>query len=227
MCGIAGVLGINNATTSIKNMLKAMHHRGPDDFGTFEDDKIVLGHKRLSIIDLSPAGHQPMCNQKGNIIIAFNGEIYNYQELKGLLRQNIILKSTTDTEVIAELWQTYGTDLIKKLRGMFAISIWNKDTKQLILARDHMGIKPLYYWQYNNQLVFASEIKGMLASELIAKKINPSALTNYLANGYVQQPDTFIENVKMLPPASYLIWDGATLQIILGDYRYLSKPTRN
>lgn len=213
MCGIAGIIGVENKLPHVKKMLDAMHHRGPDDWGTFEDKKAVLGHKRLSIIDLSPAGHQPMTNQKGNLTIAFNGEIYNYQELKALLPVNTILKSTTDTEVILELWETYGTDLLKKLRGMFAISIWNKVTKQLILARDHMGIKPLYYWQQNDQLVFASEIKGMLASGLIAKKINHDALSQYLANGYVQQPDTFIENVKMLPPASYLIWDGATSQI--------------
>lgn len=213
MCGIAGILGVENALPHVRKMLDAMHHRGPDHWGTFEDKKAVLGHKRLSIIDLSPAGHQPMSNQKGNLMIAFNGEIYNYQELKALLPENTVLKSTTDTEVLVELWETYGTELLKKLRGMFAISIWNKATKQLILARDHMGIKPLYYWQQNNQLVFASEIKGMLASGLIAKKINPNALPQYLANGYVQQPDTFIEKVQMLPPASYLIWDGTTTQI--------------
>lgn len=206
MCGIAGIVGINNASTHVKNMLEAMHHRGPDDWGTFENGPITLGHKRLSIIDLSTAGHQPMTNSKGDTSIVFNGEIYNYQELKSLLPQNTSLKSNTDTEVILELWATLGKDVLPKLRGMFALAIWNTQTQELILARDHMGIKPLYYHINNNQLVFASEIKGMLASGLVTKKINPKAVYQYLANGYITQPNTIIEGVSMLDPASCLIW---------------------
>lgn len=208
MCGIAGIVGANNKLLDVQRMLEAMHHRGPDDWGTFEQNNVVLGHKRLSIIDLSPAGHQPMTNQQGNITITFNGEIYNYQELKDLLPKNIILKSTTDTEVILELWNILGPAIFPKLRGMFAIAIWDETKKELILARDHMGIKPLYYQLKNNHLIFASEIKGMLASGLVEKKINTTALNQYLANGYVMQPSTFIEHVLMLPPASYLVWDG-------------------
>ena len=206
MCGIAGVVGINNALTHVKNMLEAMHHRGPDDWGIYEDETTVLGHKRLSIIDLSPAGHQPMTSSKGDTTIVFNGEIYNYQELKNLLPKETKLKSTTDTEVILELWTTLGKDMFPKLRGMFTLVIWNIITKELVLARDHMGIKPLYYHTKNNQLVFASEIKGMLASGLIKKQINNSAVYQYLANGYIMQPDTIIEDIKMLEPASCLIW---------------------
>lgn len=183
-----------------------MHHRGPDDWGIFEEEEVVLGHKRLSIIDLSPAGHQPMTNKKGDITIVFNGEIYNYQELKNLLPENTNLKSNTDTEVVLELWQTLGKDVLPKLRGMFALAIWNSKTQELVLARDHMGIKPLYYQVKNNQLVFASEIKGMLASGLVNKKINDKAIYQYLANGYIMQPDTIIEEIKMLEPASCLIW---------------------
>lgn len=206
MCGIAGVIGISNAASHVKNMLEAMHHRGPDNWGIYEDKNTVLGHKRLSIIDLSPAGHQPMTNSKGDTTIVFNGEIYNYQELKNLLPKDTKLKSTTDTEVILELWATLGKDMFPKLRGMFALVIWNTITKELVLARDHMGIKPLYYYTKNNQLVFASEIKGMLASGLIKKQINNIAVYQYLANGYIMQPDTIIEDIKMLEPASCLIW---------------------
>lgn len=183
-----------------------MHHRGPDDWGVYEDEDITLGHKRLSIIDLSPAGHQPMTNRKGDTTIVFNGEIYNYQELKDLLPQNTILKSSTDTEVILELWATLGKKVLPKLRGMFALAIWDNNTQELVLARDHMGIKPLYYQIKNKQLIFASEIKGMLASGLVDKKINNQAVQQYLASGYIMQPDTIIEGVKMLEPASYLTW---------------------
>jgi asparagine synthase (glutamine-hydrolysing) len=206
MCGIAGVVGINNALTHVKNMLEAMHHRGPDDWGIYEDETTVLGHKRLSIIDLSPAGHQPMTSSKGDTTIVFNGEIYNYKELKDLLANNATLKSNTDTEVILELWNIMGKDLFPKLRGMFALAIWNKNTQELVLARDHMGIKPIYYNIKNNELVFASEIKGMLASGLIDKKINNKAIQHFLASGYIMQPDTIIDGVNMLEPASCLIW---------------------
>jgi asparagine synthase (glutamine-hydrolysing) len=213
MCGIAGIVGCDNGLPHVKNMLEAMHHRGPDDWGTFEDSDVVFGHKRLSIIDLSPAGHQPMTNKQGDVTIVFNGEIYNYQELKELLPKHITLKSTSDTEVILELWATYGVSLFSRLRGMFALSVWDAGKKQLVLARDHMGIKPLYYQVKNKQLVFGSEIKGMLASGLVESKINQKALTQYLANGYVMQPDTFIETVKMLPPASFLIWNREAAEI--------------
>jgi asparagine synthase (glutamine-hydrolysing) len=208
MCGIAGVIGRDNTSQHVKNMLEAMHHRGPDDWGIFEEEGVVLGHKRLSIIDLSPAGHQPMTNRKGDITIIFNGEIYNYQELKSLLpEQQTHLKSTTDTEVILELWATLGKDILPKLRGMFALAVWNASSRELILARDQMGIKPLYYQIKNNQLVFASEMKGMLASGLVEKNINNKAVYPYLANGYIMQPDTIIEDVQMLEPASCLIWE--------------------
>ena len=153
-------------------MLDAMHHRGPDDWGVHVDGDISLGHKRLSIIDLSPSGRQPMTNRKGDITIVFNGEIYNYQELKSLLPEDTRLKSTTDTEVILELWAKLGKHVLPKLRGMFAMAVWNTNSGEIILARDHMGIKPLYYQIKNNQLVFASEMKGMLASGLVEKKIN-------------------------------------------------------
>lgn len=210
MCGIAGILGIENSLSNLKDMLEAMHHRGPDDVGTFESGPITLGHKRLSIIDLSAAGHQPMTNQTGDVTIVFNGEIYNYQELKSLLPASIKLKSNTDTEIILELWKIKGTDLFPKLRGMFAIAIWDERNHELVLARDHMGIKPLYYQIKNKQLIFASELKGMLASGYVPKKINTTALTQYLTYGYILQPTTILDEVHMLEPASYLIYRNGT-----------------
>ena len=206
MCGIAGIIGLDKASLHLKYMLDAMHHRGPDDWGVHVDGDISLGHKRLSIIDLSPSGRQPMTNRKGDITIVFNGEIYNYQELKSLLPEDTRLKSTTDTEVILELWAKLGKHVLPKLRGMFAMAVWNTNSGEIILARDHMGIKPLYYQIKNNQLVFASEMKGMLASGLVEKKINSKSVSQFLANGYIMQPETIIEDVNMLEPASCLIW---------------------
>lgn len=207
MCGIAGIIGVENSLPNLERMLESMHHRGPDDFGTMVCGNAVLGHKRLSIIDLSPAGHQPMTNSDGDITIVFNGEIYNYQDLKSFLPNRVKLKSNTDTEVILELWKVLGTKLFSKLRGMFAIAIWDHQKNELVLARDHMGIKPLYFQTKNDQLVFASELKGMLASGLVAKSINSDALNQYLANGYIMQPATILESVEMLAPATYLTWN--------------------
>ncbi len=206
MCGIAGIIGAESSITNLTNMLDAMHHRGPDGWGTIQLGQAVLGHKRLAIIDLSPAGHQPMTTDDGEVTLVFNGEIYNYQELRRLLPLTVKLKSNTDTEVILELWRILGKDLFPKLRGMFALAIWSKKSHELVLARDHMGIKPLYYQIKNNQLVFASELKGLLASGLVDKKVNSQALTQYLSNGYILQPLTIIEEVYMLEPASYMVW---------------------
>lgn len=215
MCGIAGFIN-NNITDPkrvLEQMLQAIKHRGPDDRGTWINNEVALGHNRLSIIDLSPAGHQPMTSQCGNYTIAFNGEVYNYKELQKKLPQHLTLNSTTDTEVVLELWVIYGKAILSELRGMFAFAIWDEREHTLTLARDHMGIKPLYYYYKNNQLLFASEMKGILASGLVERKINTEALNQYLANGYVMQPDTFIQNVKMLPPASHLSWNGHTATI--------------
>lgn len=213
MCGIAGIIGFNNCTSNLNDMLVSMNHRGPDDRGIFIEESVALGHNRLSIIDLSQAGHQPMTNQDGNLTIVFNGEIYNYQELRELLPSNTVLKSSTDTEVILELWSIYGTGIHAKLRGMFAFAILDHSTKKLVLARDHMGIKPLYYWRDGDKLVFASEIKGMLASGLIKRNICNDGLSQYLENGYILQPSTIIENIFMLPPASYLILENNKVNI--------------
>jgi asparagine synthase (glutamine-hydrolysing) len=216
MCGIAGIVSKRNEQESVSKMLLAMNHRGPDDNGIFLDDNLTLGHNRLSIIDLTSAGHQPMTSQDKKITISFNGEIYNYEDLKELLPASIQLLSNTDTEVILELWKYFGIDLLPKLRGMFAIAIWDHDKKQLVLARDHMGIKPLYYCKKENILVFASELKGMIASGYVSKEFNSNSICQYLLNGYVLQPDSIFKDIQMLPPASYLILDESEINI--GSY---------
>ena len=213
MCAIAGILGCEKVQQNLELMLAAMKHRGPDATGIYFDNHVFIGHNRLAIIDTSSAGNQPMQNQEASVVIAFNGEIYNFEELKKFLPSNTQLKSTTDTEVILELWNVLGSDLFPKLRGMFAIAIWDKEKQELYLARDHMGIKPLYYSEIDGKLVFASELKGVIASGLVSKKLSVGELSNYLRNGFVIQPATIYEDIKVLSPASYLLWKGGSLQI--------------
>jgi asparagine synthase (glutamine-hydrolysing) len=206
MCAIAGFSGFSDALPNLCSMLDSMHHRGPDSKGTFVEGNLYLGHNRLSILDLSNAGNQPMTSQDGNITIVFNGEIYNYLELRDLIPSGIILKSNSDTEVILELWCLFGAELFPMLRGMFAVAIWNTSKKELVLARDHMGIKPLYFYSKGTEIVFASEIKGMLASGFIEKVLDKNSIYQYLSNGYIIQTDTILDQVKMLPPSSYMVW---------------------
>lgn len=207
MCGIAGIIGLNSASTNVKNMLEAMHHRGPDDWGIFEEENATLGQKRLSIIDLSSAGHQPMTSLCGKFTIVFNGEIYNYKELRSLLPNNIQLKSNTDTEVVLELWSKIGKDVLPKLRGMFAFAVRNNETQSITLVRDHMGIKPLYYGNISGCLLFSSEIKGIIAANITPIEIDREAVAQYLNIGYIQQPKSILKNFYMLEPGSYLIWE--------------------
>lgn len=188
-------------------MLKAMHHRGPDYTGTWQEGQIWFGHNRLSIIDLSEAGRQPMTSACGRYTMVLNGEVYNFQQLREQLG-NITLRSTSDTEVVLELWARKQEKCLPELRGMFVFAVWDSQLKTLTLARDHMGIKPVYYYCHNGELIFASEIKGMLASGMVPRTLNHDALSDYLNQGYVLQPNTFIRNVYMLPPASFMVFTG-------------------
>jgi asparagine synthase (glutamine-hydrolysing) len=227
MCGIAGFIDnkITNPKEVLEQMLQATKHRGPDDRGTWINNEVALGHNRLSIIDLSPAGHQPMTSQCGNYTIVFNGEVYNYKELQEKLPQGLKLKSSTDTEVVLELWVIYGKAILSELRGMFAFAIWDEREHTLTLARDHMGIKPLYYYFENERLFFCSEIKGLLASGYVPKEINDGVIEQYLYIGYVNQPNTFIKNVWMLPPASHLTFD--LNKITIRDYWSITQTSNN
>lgn len=209
MCGIAGILSDKrDVANNLTDMLYAMKHRGPDDQGTWIEEGVYLGHNRLSIIDLSKHGHQPMVSSSGRYVIVYNGEVYNFQTLrKELLAQGIKFHSNTDTEVILELWEKQGKACIHRLRGMFTFAIWDTREKRLILVRDRLGIKPIYFAQTHEGFVFASEIKGILASGLVKKELNESALASVLQKGYVQQPHTILKSVYALMPGHLLEWN--------------------
>lgn len=207
MCGITGILSLDGSTASrevVEKMNGKIAHRGPDGQGIFMDGPIGLGHRRLSIIDLA-SGNQPMQSANGRTTIVFNGEIYNYQELRSeLLKKNYPFQTHSDTEVILALYQLEGTDSFKKLAGMFAFAIWNRQLQQLVLARDRAGMKPLYYAQFNGHFVFASEIKAITAAFPALKEIETSALNFYFARQYIGGETTIFKGIKKLKPATLL-----------------------
>ncbi len=212
MCGIAGILTNNQPKDLeflIERMQKALIHRGPDDRGIFisKDKKAALAHTRLSIVDLTAAGHQPMSINHGRYWITFNGEIYNFQELRSHLEaQGEQFSSQTDTEVLLKTYQYYGQDCVHHLRGMFAFAIWDDLEKTCFLARDHLGIKPLYYWQSGSTLVFGSELKTILASKLPSINLSSEGLYGYLTTGTVPEPYTLIDDIHCLEAGHCLFW---------------------
>src|ERR1041385_5078798 len=176
MCGICGIFGQPDPN-AVDRMLMRMHHRGPDDIGSYADECVSMGMTRLAILDLSPAGHQPMATSDQNIWIVYNGEVYNFQSERKLLEmQGYEFKSHSDTEVILRLYEKYGDDFLLRLRGMFALAIYDKrhgpGKERLLLARDQFGIKPLLYSKVGNHFLFASEIKALLASGYIPREID-------------------------------------------------------
>ncbi|MBS3072819.1 asparagine synthase (glutamine-hydrolyzing) [Candidatus Pacearchaeota archaeon] len=214
MCGITGFNWDDSVL--LKKILKKINHRGPDGFGTFLDGKVSLGHKRLSILDLSSNGKQPMSNEDGTIWITFNGEIYNFLELKkNLLEKGHVFKSESDTEVIIHLYEEEGVNCIKKLNGMFAFCIYDLKSKKLFLARDRFGIKPLYYSLKNKNFIFCSEIKGILESPLFFKQIDLSPLNYFLSFRANTSENSFFSEIKKLLPGNYLIFDLISKKIIL------------
>ncbi|MEW6102917.1 MAG: asparagine synthase (glutamine-hydrolyzing) [bacterium] len=209
MCGICGKLNLNGSPVDkslLEKMTDVLSHRGPDDSGIYIEGEIGLGHRRLSIIDLS-FGHQPMSNENGKIWIVFNGEIYNFQELKEGLIKNHSFKTHSDTETIIHLYEDYGIDCVKYLRGMFAFAIWDNEKKRLFLSRDRLGKKPLVYTRQNGSFLFASEIKSILCDKEISKEIDPIAIHHYLSYGYIPSPWTIFKDIKKLPPASILVFE--------------------
>lgn len=205
MCGIAGFVGQGNKNDLVK-MISAVKYRGPDDQGFFMHDDVGLAHARLSIIDLSMAGHQPMSNNDQTIWLVFNGEIYNFQELKADLCKKYRFKSTSDTEVIIHLYEEYGGNCFRKLNGMFAIALYDFREHKLILARDRMGEKPLYWAIFNSTLVFGSELKVLANHILFKKELDLQSLNKYLFLDYVPTPHSIFKNVFKLEPATYLVW---------------------
>ncbi|MBF2066604.1 MAG: asparagine synthase (glutamine-hydrolyzing) [Calothrix sp. C42_A2020_038] len=218
MCGIAGILAINHHQDSlasrIERMQMALQHRGPDDKGIYisKDHQVALAHTRLSILDLSAAGHQPMSTPCGRYWITFNGEIYNFQQLRqNLISQGEQFQSQTDTEVILKLYQRIGADCVNHLRGMFAFAIWDDLEKTCFLARDPLGIKPLYYWQSSSTIAFASELRAIVASGLPPVNLSVEGLYGYLINGSVPEPYTLIEGVRCLSAGHWLQWQSGNI----------------
>ena len=209
MCGIAGFSLFNHVEgneASLEKMGNAIFHRGPDAGGTYIDEFVGLCHRRLSIIDLSEAGNQPMFSGCKNLVIVFNGEIYNFLELREELeQQGVAFNSHSDTEVILELYKKEGVDCLKRLNGMFAFALWDKQKDLLFIARDRLGKKPLYYFSKDGRFAFASEIKAILTLEDIPRKIRLDAVYDFFAYQYVPDPKSIFEDIHKLPPAHYML----------------------
>jgi asparagine synthase (glutamine-hydrolysing) len=207
MCGITGIMYFEDrepAVSMLEQMTNVIHHRGPNDFGFWTDNRIGLGFRRLSIIDIQE-GHQPLTNEDESVWIIFNGEIYNYKSLRGMLiDRGHQFRTHSDTEVIVHLYEEYGEECVKHLRGMFGFVIWDKKKKQLFGARDHFGIKPFYYHMNDRQFLFGSEIKSLLAAEGMNRLIHTDSLLNYLTFQYVPEPNTMFHGIQKLPPAHYV-----------------------
>ncbi len=210
MCGIAGIYNYKQGSVSfaeIRKMTDAIKHRGPDDEGTWVRNNIGLGHRRLSIIDLNERSKQPISNEDKSVWLVCNGEIYNFKELrKELEKKGHKFSSQNDNEVIIHLYEEYGIEFIKKMNGMFAIAIWDDKKQRLVIARDRLGIKPLYYYIDNQEVIFSSEIKGILAHPLFKKEINFESLHYYFFHNNIPAPKTIFKNIYTLLPAELLIF---------------------
>jgi asparagine synthase (glutamine-hydrolysing) len=205
MCGIAGIVGSLPSRGAVERMTQVLAHRGPDDAGVWEGESACLGHRRLSILDLSAAGHQPMT--KGHLAVVYNGEIYNFRDL----RRNLPgpFASETDTEVLLHLYERDGADMVHSLRGMFAFAIWDARERRLFAARDRLGIKPFFYRDVPGGLAFGSEIKALL--EIDRPAMDPTALRDFFSYKYVPHPKTAYAGIHRLPPAHTLSWSAGRL----------------
>ena len=214
MCGIAGIVGIQDkaiAENKINIMCESLKHRGPDATGVFIEDEIALGHLRLSIIDLSEAANQPFFDASGRYAIAYNGEIYNYREVKKSLPE-YPFRTDSDTEVILAAFQKYGADCLSMLNGMFAFAIWDRQRRELFFARDRLGVKPFYYTQLaDGAFAFASEIRALLNSQLAPRKLNQHGVYDYLLYQSVYAPETIVDNIYQLPAGEFGIFAGGKL----------------
>jgi asparagine synthase (glutamine-hydrolysing) len=216
MCGISGIFEFDPARTvereTVHRMNESLRHRGPDDEGIFIDRGVGLGHRRLSIIDVA-GGHQPIGNEDGTVWVMFNGEIYNYESLRqDLLSRGHKFTTRSDTEAIVHLYEEYGEACFAKLRGMFAIAIWDSNKRRMVLARDRVGKKPLYYFADRNHFIFGSELKAVLAADGVPRAIDPLAVCDYFSLSYIPAPRTIYRSVRKLLPAHYLVVSAAGLR---------------
>jgi asparagine synthase (glutamine-hydrolysing) len=215
VCGIYGVLSLSGARRTdsavLSRMGRAILHRGPDDEGSFVDDQLLLGMRRLSIIDVA-GGHQPISNEDGNLVVVCNGEIYNFRELRARLEQaGHKFATRSDTEVIVHLYEEKGDAFLQELEGMFALALWDRRAKRLIVARDAIGIKPVYYTLAQGQLAFASEAKALLELPYVRAQLDPAALAQFFAFGYVCAPSSLFEGIRKLEPGEALFIDNGKL----------------
>jgi asparagine synthase (glutamine-hydrolysing) len=226
MCGICGIINLDNEpirNDQLNKMCRSFSYRGPDDRGihtnngsgrNYQQVSVGFGHQRLSIIDLSKAGRQPMCNEDGTVWITFNGEIYNFRELREELKaKGHIFSSNSDTEVIIHLYEEEGIQAVNRLNGMFAFGLWDQNLNRLWVGRDRIGIKPLLYYWDGKHFTFASEIKALLCDQRISKELDYEALYLYLAFNYVPAPHTIFKGIRKLMPGHYLILENGTFQI--------------
>lgn len=218
MCGIAGIIDFNKGVSEseVRAMADALRHRGPDDEGYWinADRTAGLGHKRLSFLDLSEKGRQPLGNETGSLQITFNGEIYNFRELKKeLLQSGHTFRSDTDSEVLVHAYEQWGEKMLEKLVGMWAFAIWDEKNHTLFAARDRFGIKPFYYGHQNGRFVFASEIKGIAALADYTRTLNRNAFADYFNYRYIPSPNTIWNEVQKLPPAHFLLYKNETVSL--------------
>lgn len=227
MCGIIGIVTQQKKSVSqadFRAACQSLIHRGPDDGGEFFGNSVALGHRRLSILDLSSAGHQPMSTPDGRYTIVFNGEIYNYQELRDQYLGDVSLISTSDTEVLLHLLARFGFQSLPWLKGMFAFALWDRDTEKMWLARDPFGKKPLYYMQTAEEFVFASEIKAILAYQQSPPSFNDASQERYFFHEYVPSPATAFTGIAQLPMGHYLMLDSQRTIHITQWWRPLFQP---
>jgi asparagine synthase (glutamine-hydrolysing) len=217
MCGLCGILNLTLEPALYRERIDAMSarlvHRGPDSHGKFEVPHVALAIRRLSIIDLA-TGDQPLSNETGDVTLVFNGEIYNYRELRReLLRRGHRFQTQSDGEVIAHLYEDRGPDFVRELNGMFAIALWDERAKRLVLARDRAGEKPLYYWHRGETLVFGSEIKALFEYPGISRELDPEAVTRYFLYGYFPAPESVFAEIRKLPAAHRMVVEGGEIAI--------------
>jgi len=223
MCGICGIYdrssSAENTIAAGRKALQTLHHRGPDDEGEYSDDRIFLGHKRLSIIDVSFNGHQPVWSNNKRYVCIFNGEIYNYQEHReSLINKGYTFKGHSDSEILPNMYQEFGLKLLDMIKGIFAIALYDTHTNQLFLMRDRLGVKPLYYHINNGYLSFGSELKSILADERVKRKVDYQAIYDFLSLIYIPEPATGFEGIYSLLPGHYLVFDGIESKTIQYDF---------
>lgn len=217
MCGICGILNLDNKPVdveTINKMCEVLKHRGPDNKGVYIKNNIAFGHQRLSIIDLSERANQPLSNNTKTIWIVYNGEVYNFREIREELKaRGYIFRTSSDTEVILYAYEEWREECVTKFNGMFALAIWDEVQKKLFLARDRLGKKPLFYYYDDKKFIFGSEIKAILCDRRVERKVNLRALSDYLSLGYILAPHSIIEGIKKLKPGHYLLLTGTKLSI--------------